>query len=59
MEKELIVLRLIEGMFGISCKRNILERLQAHNMNLEACVEFLQQLGFIQKMDSSEGSMQT
>lgn len=57
IEDELIVLRLTEGMFGISYKRKIPERLQAHNRNLEACVDFLQQLELIQEFNAFESSI--
>lgn len=42
IKDELIVLRLIRGMFDIAYKLKILERFQAHNINLEAYVDILQ-----------------
>lgn len=41
IKDKIILLNLIEGMFEISYKRKILERLLAHNVNLEAYVDFL------------------
>ena len=47
-EDELLLLKLIEGMMhGTSYKHKILKRLLISKMNLDASIEFLQQLGLI------------
>ncbi len=46
-EDESILLRLIGSMQETSQKHKTLERLQISNMNLEASIEFLQQLELI------------
>ena len=54
IEDELILLKLIEGMHDIAYKHDILERLQLNEMNLEASIDFLQQLKLIDEFSNSK-----
>ena len=44
IEEELIQLCFIEELHNVNQRNKILRHLQGHNMTLEACIEFLQQL---------------
>ena len=58
-EDELILLRLIEGLYDKSHKHKIMERLQISNLNLEASIEFAQQLELIEEFNQPKGYKET
>ena len=49
IEEDLIQFRLIEGVYNISHRYNIMEQLHIGNMSSNTCRDFIQQLELIQK----------